>query len=105
MTERHLNASEGARLHAVASQIRLQAIESQLSLGFTLCALAETEIRFRQHSVARKLLDKVRHAAQSISFHLDEPNHLPNNSATDLRQPLMQLETRLEEVELRLDKA
>ena len=67
--------SEMLRLHTEAAQARLQAIESQLALGATLCSLAETEIVYSRIAEARRIIEKVQHSVESIRYHLDEPNH------------------------------
>ena len=92
-------ASELKRLHAIAAGSRLRAIESQLSLAFTMCALAETELRYQQPGEAFKLLDKVRNTAESIRIHLGEPNHVPKPSISHLRKHLRRLEIRIRDVE------
>ena len=92
---------ETARLHAKAKAARLQAIQSQLALGCTLCEFAETVIRLRDVITAQKVVGRVRHSAETIRFHLDEPGHLPETDI-DLRGHLWQLETRLEKIEARL---
>lgn len=91
-----------AQLHEKAAEIRLRAVESQLSLGFTLCATAETEVRAGHPEVARKLVDRLRHHANTISGHLDEPGHLPKAAITDLRKLLGDLEARTERVDASL---
>lgn len=45
---------------------------------------------------------KVRHHAETIRFHVDEPNHLPSTAVSDLRKHLTQLEKRANEIESRL---
>jgi phage shock protein A len=92
---------ESAHLHAQAKAARLQAIQCQLALGSTLCELAETEIRLGEFATAKKVVGRVRHSAETIGFHLDEPEHLPETNI-DLRGHLTQLETRLKEIEARL---
>ena len=93
-------ATKTARLHRTAAECRLRAIESQLSLGFTLCAIAETEIRYSRPAEAIKVVNKLRHHAETISFHIDEPNHLPTTAIPDLRKQLTQLTRRIEEIAL-----
>jgi hypothetical protein len=99
MANDHQYATEIARLHRMAAQSRLRAVESQIALAFTLCAIAETEIRYGQTDEAIKVLKKVRHHAETISFHIDEPNHLPSPAISDLRKQLTQLRKRTEEIE------
>jgi hypothetical protein len=88
-----------AQLHSVAAQTRLQAIETQLSLHFTLCEMAQTEVRYGQISEARKLIAKVRHQAAEIRFHINEPKHIPADSKAGLLKQLAQLQTRVDETE------
>lgn len=95
-------ATEIARLHRMAAESRLRAVESQLTLAFTLCAIAETEIQYSRPDEAIKLINKVRHHAETISFHIDEPNHLPSAAIPDLREQMTHLKRRTEEIESRL---
>jgi hypothetical protein len=90
---------EIARLHRTAAESRLRAVESQLSLALTLCAIAETEIRYSRNDEAIKVVKKVRHHAETIRFHLDEPNHLPSIAISDLRKQLEKVNKRLEKIE------
>lgn len=92
-------ATEIARLHRIARESRLRAVESQLALGFTLCAIAETEIRYSRPDEAMKVVNRLRHHAETISFHIDEPNHLPNAAVPDLRKQVTELKKRTEEIE------
>ena len=89
---------ETERLQAIAAQSRLQAIQSQLALGFTLCTLAETQIRIGQFAEARRIVDKVEQSAETIRFHIDEPNHVPKDSIEDLHKHLTQLEIRVGQI-------
>lgn len=91
-------AAEIARLHRTAAESRLRAVESQLALAFTLCAIAETEILYSRPDEAIKVVNKLRHHAETISFHIDEPNHLPSAAIPDLRKQMTQLKKRTEEI-------
>jgi hypothetical protein len=102
MANDHQYATEIARLHKVAAESRLKAVESQLALAFTLCAIAETEIRYSRPDEAIKVLNKVRHQTETISFHIGEPNHLPSTAISRLREQVSQLKKRTEEIESRL---
>lgn len=99
---RVLGEAEIARLHKTAAECRLKSVESQLSAAFTLCELAKTLTRYYEPNEAIKVLDKVRYHAETISFHIDEPNHLPRTAISDLREQVMLLKKRTEEIESRL---
>lgn len=92
-------ATEIARLHKKAVEFRQRAVETQLSLAFTLCEVAETEIRYSQPEQAMKLVNKIRHHTETITSHLDEPNHLPATAISSLNRQLTQLKKRTEAVE------
>ncbi len=94
--------TEMARLHGTAAEYRLKSVESQISAAFTLCALAETAIRCGRPDEAIKALEKVRYHAETISFHIDEPNHLPCTAISDLREQVTQLKKCTEEIDSRL---
>ena len=87
------------RLRETAAAYRLRAVESQLSLAFTLCELVETLIRYDQPNEAIKLINKVRHHTEVIRLHIDEPNHLPGTAIPHLRERVTQLRNRTEEIE------
>lgn len=95
-------ATDIARLHVIAAETRLRAVESQLSLGFTFCAIAETEIRYGRLDEAIQVVNKLRHHTEVIGFHLDEPGHLPALAIPALRVRLAELKGRTEEIESRL---
>lgn len=86
----------------MAAESRLKAVESQLALGFTLCAIAETEIQYSRRDEAIKVVNKVRHHAETIGFHIDEPDHLPPAVISGLQKQLAQLKERTKEIESRL---
>ncbi len=90
------------RLRAEAVQARLQAIQTQLAVGLTLCAMAEIEIIHGEMDEARKLVERLLHSTEVIRFHLDEPNHVPPSSLPDLRNQLAQLKNRIRNVEMQL---
>lgn len=92
-------ATEVARLQSTATESRLRSVESQLSLAFTLCSIAETEIRYSRPDEAAKVVHKVRHHAEKIRIHLDEPDHLPSTAISDLRRQLARLKNRTDEIE------
>lgn len=93
--------SETAHLHENAKAARLQAIQSQLALGSTLCELAETEMRLGDFPIARNLVRKVRHSAETIRFHLNEKDYVPETNV-DLFGYLSELESRLEKIDAQL---
>lgn len=97
MPENDHNELEIAHLHAKAVEARVNSIQSQLAVGFTLCEMAKTEINFGEFEQARKLIDKLR-------FHLSEPHHVPQ-PATEAHEKLAQLEANIGEVEVLLRQA
>ena len=83
---------ESRRLRALASQIRARVIESKLSLALTLCALAETEIRYYdQPENAQGLVQKIRETTESVRLHLALLSHVPQSSVAELRRHLARL--------------
>jgi hypothetical protein len=100
VTQYNYSPPEITRLHEQALESRRRVVESQLSLAFTLCTIAETEMRYSRPDQAIKLVNKIRHHAETIRIHLDEPNHLPKASIHDLRDQLTKLKTRTEEIQL-----
>jgi len=100
--KRNQHAAEINELHEKAAQVRLQSVETQLSLVLTLCASAETEILLGHPEVAHRLARKIRHHSEAISFHLDEPGHLPDIDVSDLRKQLTEVEKRTDKINARV---
>jgi len=94
--------TETARLKTQAAEWRLRVVDAELSLAVTLCALAETEIRYARPDEARKLLNRIVRLVETMRIHIDEPNHLPTIAIADIRQRLTQLTTCTEEIESKL---
>jgi hypothetical protein len=93
------DATEVAGLPKTPAEFRLRAIESQLSLGLTLCKIAETQLRYSRRDEAIKVVNKIRHHAETIRFHIEEPNHLPKIAVPEIRKRLEQLDKRTDEIE------
>ena len=102
MAEDNRYATEIATLHRQAGEFRLKAIETQLSLAGTFCAIAEAELQHARPDEAIKVLNKVRHHAETISIHIHEPDHVPRAAIPNLRKQLVQLKKRMDEIELRV---
>ena len=94
--------TDRARLHAIAAEMRLRAVQSQLSLGFTFCAIAEAEIRHGRLNEAISVVNKLRHHADAIRIHLDEPSHLPTAAVPNLSGRLSELKERTQKIESHL---
>jgi hypothetical protein len=60
------------------------------------------EVRHGLPDEALELVKKLRRHAETIRFHIYEPNHLPGNAVSNLRKQLTRLEKRTEEIESRL---
>ena len=102
MANNHQYAVQIALLNRTAAETRLRAVECQLSMAFTLCAIADTEIRYSRRDEAIMVLNKVRLHAEMMRIHVDEPKHVPSTAVSDLRRQLTQLEKRANEIELSL---
>lgn len=83
----------------MAAESDCKPVESQFALAFTSCAIAETEIRYSRPDEAIKVVSRVRHHAETIGLHIDEPNHLPSAAIPDLRKQMTQLRKHTEEIE------
>ncbi len=94
--------AEIARQRVTAAQSRLRAIETQLSLAFTLCDVAETNVRYKERAAARKVLEKIRHMADSISAHVGEEHHVPAATVPQLRSRLAQITRQANDIEEQL---
>jgi hypothetical protein len=89
------------RLKVVSGQTRLHAIQSQLTLAFSFCAMAETELSYKNSQQALELIQKARHIAETVTRHLAEPNHVPQDQVVIVYGELERLETRISDIEVR----
>ena len=86
------------QVRATAMQMRLEAIQSQLAVSFTLCTLAETASRVGLADTVHALVEKVEHNAEVVGHHLDERNHVPGSSLADFQDGLARLKARIASV-------
>ena len=96
--------TEIERLHQTAAETRLRSVESQIALAFTLCAIAETEIRYGWLEEAIRVIKRVRLHTKTIAFHVNERGHLPSVAVPVLRNRLALLKKRTGEIESSLRK-
>jgi hypothetical protein len=101
MAEGHDHVSETRRLQLEAAQRRAAAIQARLSVGHTFCKMVDTELQYGRVDVAAPLLQKVRHIADTVSRHPDEPNHVPLAQIETLRDELEQFELQVLRLEQR----
>jgi hypothetical protein len=87
--------SKANNLRSRAAQLRLQAIESQLSAAFTFCSVAKTAQALGRIQHGREAIKHASHTAQMVRFHLDEPDHVPADSRPDALGQLAELEEQL----------
>jgi hypothetical protein len=96
--------SQHERLKVVSAQTRLQSVQSQLALAFSFCAMAETELSYKNTHETQELIQKARRIAEVVTYHVAEPNHVPENQAGMLRNELERLESRISDIETRRSK-
>ena len=96
---------ESKRLRVKAAESRYLAVRSQLSLAFTFCRMAETELRFGRIAEVHKLIQKIRHVADTVRLHIGEPKHVPREHVLKLYDELVELDSRLLQLEQRVTKA
>ena len=92
------------RLRVEAAESRLRAIQSQLSLGFTLCAMTKTELCYGRVDNVCTLIEKAQHITATVGRHLDEPNHVPAGRLNDCRGELARLEAQVLSIEEQLKR-
>jgi hypothetical protein len=67
---------------------RSEAFAVKISLAFTLCKIAEDELRVGHVAQAHKVLRTVRETAEFLRFHIDIPRHLSPDRVQELRNRL-----------------
>lgn len=94
--------SESSAVPQQAMSICLQLAELRLSLCFTFCAVAETELRNGQRVRAENLVQKLRQTAQSVRLQVDEHNLLTKELRANVDAKLAQLDQKVLDIEKRL---
>lgn len=84
---------------ATAAQLRLDLIQSRLSLAATLCALAETAIGYQEVGRADSLVEKLWSTADMLGLRLAAANYLPAHWVPAVRGQVSQLKARLLDLE------
>jgi hypothetical protein len=92
-------AQHSLHVRQSAANTRLQSVRAQLSLAFTFCSLAETELDYHQLREALKLIKLVQRICRLATHHLDELHHVPARRMEEVRSQLVQLKKRLLAVE------
>lgn len=95
-------ASESSDIPHDAMHTCLQLAELRLSLCFTFCAVAETELLNGQRLRAESLVQKLRQAAQSVRLQIDEHSLLTKELKATVDAKLAQLDQRVLDIERRL---
>jgi len=83
-------------------QLRVRAMQSQLTAVSNLCSTAENAVTLGQVQLGLKAVQKAKHTAQWVRVHLEEPNHVPADSVSDIRGQLKELERRILALEAQL---
>jgi hypothetical protein len=85
---------------------RLRLVESRLSLAFTMCQTAESDLSYGGVTQARKLIHVVQRTGRLIREHLDQ-EQVPSDRIAKVGKRLLQLEKQLLAIQARcrrLDK-
>ena len=90
------------KVRADAVRLRITAVGMQIEACKALCDSAELEIRYKDRVIARKLLRQLKHHAQTIVRHLNDPHHLAPDEAVRFRADMAEVETRLRKMESHL---
>ena len=96
------NRRSSVALRSRAAELRASAIISQLTSAFTQCSVANTALALCHVQRGRDAVENARHTAQVVRAHLDEPDHVPPDSAAGLRDQLAELEKEISNLEARL---
>lgn len=94
--------SECSAMPQQAMNICLQLAELRLSLCFTFCAVAETELRNGQRVRAENIVQKLRQTAQSVRLQVGEHNLLTEDLRANVDAKLAQLDLKVLDIEKRL---
>jgi len=83
-------------------RLRVRAIELQLGAAVHLCSTAKNLILFDRAQDAVQAVENARHTAYIVRKHLSEPSHVPTDSFACIHNKLVELESLIARVEVRL---
>jgi len=95
-------SADVSRLDARCTQLRVRAVELQLSAAFTICSTAENALVLGRVQHAREAIGNARRTAGVVRVHLDEPKHVPADSVASIAERLAELQTVISRFEERL---
>jgi hypothetical protein len=90
---------ESKEIRAKGSEIRGQAISSQIRAGITQCHAARQCFRSGNTTSGNKIIAKLVYAILKIEHHLSEPQHVPADDLPALLGKLEQLKKELQAVQ------
>src|SRR5579875_2180457 len=86
---------ENRKIRAQARALRARTVRTRIEVIETFCGVAETHLRLNALHQASISLEKIRRAVSEVEFHLNEPNHLSEVNARELRAFLQTLKPRI----------
>jgi len=95
-----VSVQEPIRSRSASSRVR--AIQLQLRAAFHVCSTAKTAILLNRVQDAREALENAKHTAHIVRAHLSEPSHVPTDSFACIHNKLLELESLIARVEVRL---
>jgi hypothetical protein len=84
------------------AQLRLEAMQTQLAAAFLYCSTAENALNLGRIENGLQAIEKARHTAQAVRAHLNEPNHVPEDSVAGVQDRITELDTCISRIERRL---
>jgi len=72
-------------------ETRMRAIQEKLSIAFTFCSTVEIEVRHGELDRAKQLLHKLRTTVETLTVHINNPEHVTGEQAREFKKQLVQL--------------
>lgn len=88
-----------------SARLRAKAVRTRIEMLATFVETTKVQLRLEQMEEARESFGKIQRAVSEIEFHLQEPRHLPPESAAELRRLLTTIRPKIKSLEKALTKA
>jgi hypothetical protein len=92
-------SAETERLKTIAQQTRLKTIQTELTLAFTWCSVARTEVEMGECDRFQTSLQRIKYAAESLRRRIADPAHVKPALTPELKIELERLYRKIKDLE------
>ena len=91
MHERESQETEYGRVLPSSVETRMQSIQQQISLAFTLCSTVQIELQYGHFDRAEDLLRELHSLVEGLTAHVKNPDHVSRKHSNEFRKNIVEL--------------